>query len=77
MTILDKSFASIAEKRQQAYCHRHHVPFFAPPGGYCPHCFENIYTATENDQKSPGYSVRRAGETLITSCPFCHWSFCE
>lgn len=55
---------------QKAYCDRKHYPYFAPPDGRCYRCGRNIYD-------EGGYTVETAGNTLITGCPFCHYSYCE
>lgn len=49
---------------QRVYCRLNKLPFFAPPGGRCCNCGEDI--VDENWEKY-----------LITGCPKCHRSFCD
>lgn len=58
-----KSFA------QAIYCNDHNFPNFAGDG-YCPKCGRNCY---DND----GYDMEYCANRLITSCPFCHRSWCD
>ena len=55
---------------QVYYCDSNNVPHFAPKTGFCPHCGHDIYGVG-------GISVEEAGSTLVTGCPFCHFSFCD
>jgi hypothetical protein len=62
-----------AIQAQAMYCEIHKLPFFAPgygTRGCCPHCHNPIFIIG-------GISVEEAGETLITGCPYCHYSFVE
>lgn len=59
---------------QEEYCHKHHLPLFAPRDGKCFHCGCDIY-ATYG--QSAGISFDRAATTLISGCPHCHHSFCD
>ena len=54
---------------QEKYCEKHDVPNFALQG-YCFRCGQNVYS-------KGGYSVNYASSNLVTSCPWCHTSFCE
>ena len=58
---------------QAAYCDRTGRPMFAPglnTHGCCPKCHNPIYIIG-------GISIEEASETLITGCPYCHFSFVE
>lgn len=55
---------------QQTLCRSRRYPMFAPASGQCPSCGGMIFEAG-------GYSLEHAGNYLITSCPFCGYSFCE
>jgi hypothetical protein len=67
-----------AVKAQQAYCDANNLPCFAP--SVCFACGRPIY-ALEPEAKTPeqarAISVNQAGQTLITSCPFCNTSFVD
>ena len=60
-----------ARQAQEKYCEEHNPPHFAPASGVCWRCGNNIYYGQR------GISVEKAGSTLITGCPHCHWSYCE
>ena len=63
---------------QAAYCDEIKAPHFAPPDGHCYLCGANIYRAPDPERGiSGGITVERAGERLVTGCPFCHYSFVE
>ena len=69
---------ALAEKAQDEYCERNGKPNFAPYGGYCFHCGQNIYSAKVYPNGFVGgISVEEAGRKLITGCPFCHISFVD
>ena len=55
---------------QKALCERKSYPMFVPEGGQCPACGRMIFL-------QGGYSLKDAGNMLITRCPFCSYSFCE
>lgn len=59
-----------AYEAQKRYCESHDKPLFIPHGGICPNCLNDIFG-------KGGISQERAGNVLITSCPFCHTSFCD
>lgn len=63
-----------AIQAQILFCDEHNLPHFAPEDGFCWCCHRNIYRRGELGQ---GYSVLRAAQVLITSCPYCRRSFCE
>lgn len=71
--------ALAATEAQSKYCTEHNKPHFAPKGGRCWKCGQNIYAEGKqrNGNPSKGISVERAGRELITGCPHCNWSFCE
>jgi len=56
---------------QKEYCEINKAPHFAPLTGRCWNCRRNIYEGER------GYSVERAGSSLITGCPHCHRSYCD
>lgn len=68
-----------AEQEQAQYCRDNGYPHFAPSGGRCYRCHEQIYDSkTRSDGSiSRGIDVYQAGHTLITGCPHCHYSFVE
>jgi len=53
---------------QEKFCKDHELPHFAPYDGVCFRCNYQIYERI---------SIHQAMNTLITGCPFCHWSYCE
>lgn len=53
-------------KAQAAFCKEHNIPDFT--FRVCPTC-RNNWTMR--------YTVERAGNSHITSCPFCHMSWCD
>ena len=53
---------------QKKYCIKMEFPHFAPTNGRCYSCHNNIYERI---------SAERASTTLITGCPFCHYSYCD
>ena len=55
---------------QEKYCDEKNLPFFVPLFGECYHCHRQIFG-------EGGISEKKAGEELITSCPFCRTSFCD
>ena len=76
----DPAKASVA---QAEYCKKNNAPHFAPNwrNGYrCYWCHHNIYQPLKSQwdgEMIDGISVEEAGSTLITGCPFCHYSFVE
>ena len=58
-----------AHEAQSDFCKIKSYPHFAPTR-YCFACRKDIYS-------EGGYSVKEAGETHITGCPFCHRSYCD
>lgn len=58
-----------AHKAQTEYCKKNNAPHFAPIR-FCFACRRDIYGKN-------GYSVKGAGECLITGCPLCHRSYCD
>lgn len=71
---------SEACKAQARYCEEHEEPHFAPAGGSCWRCSENIYLPIsygKSNEYTAGITVERAGKELITGCPHCNYSFCE
>ncbi len=69
---------SQAIKAQSQYCETHECPEFAPYDGLCPMCGRNIYLPTNGDYGDVrGITVEKAGSTLVTGCPHCHYSFVE
>ena len=58
-----------AEKRaiQAQFAKEHDAPMFAPTAR-CWSCGKNIWDAI---------TLKRAGSELITSCPYCHRSYCD
>ena len=63
-----KYSAAKAMQAQLDYCDEKGYPCFLPSWNICPKCCRNIFG-------DGGYSVEVAGNTLITSCPFCNKSF--
>ena len=55
---------------QMLYCDLHYKPMFIPASGTCTSCQRDIFGPG-------GYTAENAASGLITSCPFCHQSFCE
>lgn len=53
-----------AIKAQQEYCTKNKLPQFAPPSGICWSCRRQIYEV-------------ESGNSLVTGCPHCHWSYCD
>lgn len=67
-----------APKAQQAYCDKNEVPMFAPHNGLCCNCSRDIYLPTNGSHGAVlGVTLEQAGNTLITSCPHCAYSFVE
>lgn len=71
-----------ASKAQKEYCDRTSSPHFAPLGGRCWSCCNNIYdriehTMSNGEKYYTGITVENAGEYLITGCPHCHRSYCD
>ena len=64
---------------QARYCKENDYPVFAPSGGRCYRCHEQIYAdhKTASGYISRGISVWEAGHRLVTGCPHCHYSFVE
>ena len=57
---------------QYEYCKRKGAPHFAPRGGLCWNCGNNIYTEIDHGTYKTGISVE-----IITGCPHCHRSYCD
>ena len=55
-------------KAQQEYCTTNGVPMYSPSDGICYYCDKQIY----EDIK-----LEVAESSLITRCPYCHYSFVE
>lgn len=67
-----------AAKAQSKYCDAHNCPKFAPSDGHCYRCGMNIYLPTNGPYGDVrGITVEKAGSTLVTGCPHCHYSFVE
>lgn len=66
-----------AYEAQKKYCDENGLPLFANKN--CPHCGKDTFGAYRvcGDEYRYGYSVELAGKTLITSCPFCGYSYCD
>ena len=60
-----------AWRAQDAYCAARGCPTFVPVSGRCWRCGRDIFGPPG------GVSVRRAGERVITGCPYCGYSFAE
>lgn len=60
-----------ARDAQDRFCKAKRMPHFAPYGGLCYNCGENIYAFPH------GYTVEQAGNKLITSCPICMASYVD
>lgn len=59
-----------AVEAQTQYCDEHEQPMFIPRDGYCEHCMRPIFG-------QGGYTYHHAMTRLLTSCPFCHKTFCD
>lgn len=68
-----------ASALQAKYCKTNDLPHFAPSGGRCYRCHQQIYEnlKTAEGYISHGISVWEAGHRLVTGCPHCHYSFVE
>lgn len=67
-----------AETAQREYTSRSNCPMFAPKGGICYRCSQNIYGVFKTYKGAVyGYSVEYAESHLITRCPFCSASFTD
>ena len=62
---------------QYEYCAKKNYPHFAPSGGLCWKCGNNIYTEINHGTYKTGISVEKASSELITGCPHCHRSYCD
>jgi len=73
---------------QEDYCRKKNLPVFAPADGVCPFCLTNIYSSSFRSCPDSvggagvtgtysGIPVYKAANSLITSCPHCHRSFCD
>lgn len=60
----------VASWTQSQLCKNKNLPMFAPQSGICGKCGENIYS-------KGGVDIKRAGETIITFCPFCNHTFVD
>lgn len=56
-------------KNQKEYCERKKAPFFMPGNGMCYRCRQDIIPAL----------IKKGGDgnTLVTGCPLCLWSYCD
>jgi len=52
---------------QRKFCDSRQYPLFAPVRS-CPKCNSDIWSAIP---------IEKAASSLITGCPFCHYSFVE
>ena len=70
--------AAKANAAQIAYCKEKGYPHFAPTNR-CFKCNKNIYEVSVKQFSGieTGISVEKAGQTLITGCPHCNWSYCD
>ena len=75
--IMEHFNSSEARAAQDKYCKEKGYPHFAPMGGRCWNCNEDIYTEIDHGGYKTGISVEKAGSTLITGCPHCHRSYCD
>ena len=66
--ILESYLIHQKRKAQIEYCKKMEVPRFAPLKGHCFSCKRQIYDRIKYE---------KAANTLITSCPFCHVSYCD
>lgn len=66
-------------RAQAEYCRGAGLPHFAPADGRCYRCHAQIYESQPRTDGtvSRGIDVYRAGHSLITGCPHCHYSFVE
>ena len=70
--------AEAAEAAQKDFTDRNKCPMFAPNGGQCYRCGQNIYGVYKTYRgMSCGYSVEYAENHLITRCPFCSATFTD
>ncbi len=69
--------SSEARAAQDKYCEEKGYPHFAPMGGRCWNCNEDIYKEIDHGGYKTGISVEKAGSTLVTCCPHCHRSYCD
>lgn len=69
--------SSEARSAQDKYCEEKGYPHFAPMGGRCWNCNEDIYKEIDHGGYKTGISVEKAGSTLVTGCPHCHRSYCD
>ena len=66
--IMESYLTDKKRKAQIEYCKKTEVPRFAPLKGHCFSCGRQIYDRIKYE---------KAANTLITSCPFCHVSYCD
>lgn len=66
-------------KAQEEFCKEKGVPCFAPYDGLCFRCGSDIYNDIEypNGYVLKGISFEHASHSMVTGCPFCHFSFCD
>lgn len=74
-------------KAQIEYCNTKGAPHFAPRGGNCWKCNQNIYTPLTRKRKlfstgelvdyTTGITVGMATTELVTGCPHCNRSYCD
>lgn len=65
----------IADEAQYIYCRERIIPRFAPYGGRCWGCKQNIYSVVERNGKKTGISVWEAASRHIVVCPHCGFDF--
>lgn len=76
---MDEEFDTVlAKQAQKEYCKSNGYPMFAPNNGICYSCGRNIYhKVVYHSGNVGGISVKKAGSTLITGCPFCNRSYVD
>ena len=67
---LEQYNTKVSCEAQSKLCENRELPCFSPENGICWNCHKNIYSKN-------GFTVKEASNTLITYCPFCHYSFLE
>lgn len=65
-----------AHAAQTKYCNETKAPHFAPTRN-CYRCNSNIYEQIDHGTYKTGISVERAGQSLVTGCPHCNYSYCD
>lgn len=67
-----KEYTELCVTAQKNYCNEKHKPLFIDHDGRCGYCGRDIFSPTLG-----GYKLEQAGNTLITSCPYCRKTFCD